>query len=295
MTDYVLEVRSFSGIVPGARNFRGTVKGPHPESCHGGTTFHGSTGRTTCAEDHDIPPRTEWQVEAAWTEERYERYAARHFEGDGPAQFLDEKSLAEAARKRFLGEAPRQEWDEHYTPGEPGDRLYWEVLPEQVLPDDQVEERWVREDAERREQGLPVGGDLIAEVPQPEDGARFYVTVVRNAGTKNQRTGRLLGPYLTRSEAEGLVDDARRLAQAEDPATAFDAFGVSKWERAVKSGGWIPGVLNGRLAAEREDAVMKAVYRQLDEHDLPGDQPLDVEAGLRDLAARMSREPEAGQ
>ena len=296
MTDFVLEVRSFGGIVAGARHFRGTVKGPHPQSCHGGTTFHGGSGLTTCAEGHEIPRRTEWLVESEWPEDRYERWAASQFEGDGPGQFLDEKALAEAARRRFLGAADRGWWDEHYEPGQPGDRLYWEVLPEQVIPDDQVEERWVRHDAERREQGLLVGGDLVCEVPQAEDGARFYVTVVRNQGTKSQRTGRLLGPYLTRAEAEGLVDTARRLAQAEDPKTAFDAFGVSRWERPVKSGAWPPGVLNGRLEAERsEDAAMRAVYRQLDEQDLPGDQPLDVKAGLRDLTARMRRETEAGQ
>ncbi len=164
MTDYVLEITTWKGSAIGARHFRGTVKGPHPQSCHGAITFHGATGRTTCAEGHDIPPRAEWQGGEPWGEARYGRYAAAQFEGDGPGQFLDERALAEAARKRFPGEAEHGWWDEDYEPGGPGDRLYWEAVPWQVLPDDQAEEGWVREDAKRRAQGLPVMCDLVAEV-----------------------------------------------------------------------------------------------------------------------------------
>lgn len=171
MTDFVLEVRSFEGVAPGASHLRAMVKGPHPRSCHGGTTFHGSTGKTTCAEEHELPARVEWQVEEPWTESRYKRWAAREFEGDGPAQFKDEKALLAAARARFLGEAPPQWWDEKATPGQPGDRLHYECPPEHALPPEELREIDRMADAGRRAQGLPVHGDLIAEVPQPKDGA----------------------------------------------------------------------------------------------------------------------------
>jgi hypothetical protein len=38
------------------------------------------------------------------------------------------------------------------------------------------------------------------------------------------------------------------------------------------------------------DATMTALYRQLDDHDLPGDAPLDTAAGLRDLTGRIQAE-----
>lgn len=261
MTDYVLEVRSFAGIVPGARHFKGMVKGPRPEPCHGGTiTHHGASGplqgKTTCGAGHVMPEKTEWEVEATWDEARYDRYAAAHFEGDGPGQFTDERKLFEAARARFLGETgERGWWEPRHVPGEPGDRLYYQCLPGAVLLlEEEKDEYWLGVDRQRRAGGLPVHGDLIAEVPQAEDGPRFYVTAVRSAAraaTGEQVTGRLLGPYRTRAEAEGLVDDARRLAVRHDPATEFDAFAVSKVARPVRSGEWAPGLLNIRLEAER--------------------------------------------
>jgi hypothetical protein len=38
------------------------------------------------------------------------------------------------------------------------------------------------------------------------------------------------------------------------------------------------------------DAMRGALYRHLDQHDVPGDPPFDVEAGLRGLADRIRRE-----
>jgi hypothetical protein len=256
MTDYVLHVMSYKGVVPWAVHFKGKVEGPSVPSCHGAMKFNSrGSGKWTCAEGHEIPDKAEWQVEAAWDEDRYERYAAGHFEDAGPSQFLAEEELLAAARARFLGEipAPRGWEDKAAVAGQPGDRLFYAVLPENSAPEDQRPIDLMA-DAARREAGLPAWGDLVAEVPQAEDGGRFYVTVIRNPGPR-QKVGRLLGPYRTRAEAEGRVDDARRLAAAEDPDTAFDGFGVSKWDRAVKSGEWLPGALNGRLAAERAAAA----------------------------------------
>ncbi|MGB6454804.1 MAG: hypothetical protein WBH47_09980 [Streptosporangiaceae bacterium] len=39
MTDYVLKISSFAGLVSGARHFRGRVEGPHEQSCHGGIMY----------------------------------------------------------------------------------------------------------------------------------------------------------------------------------------------------------------------------------------------------------------
>ncbi len=41
---------------------------------------------------------------------------------------------------------------------------------------------------------------------------------------------------------------------------------------------------------QAQNAAMRALYRQLDEQDLPGDPPFDVEAGLRDLRERMAED-----
>ena len=49
--------------------------------------------------------RTEWDVEAAWSKERYERYAASGFEGDGPNQFRTEQDVIDTAAARFARQA----------------------------------------------------------------------------------------------------------------------------------------------------------------------------------------------
>jgi hypothetical protein len=159
MTDYVLKISSYAGLVAGARHYRGRVEGPHPKSCHGGTVFHGSTGKTTCAEGHEIPKQVTWDVEEPWTEERYQRYAAEHFEGDGPSQFLTKRRVVEVAVLRFAGSAQRRWFEEEPVVGEAGDRLFYHWEPWQVLPESFTDE----ERAHRDE--LPLPGDLLAEIP----------------------------------------------------------------------------------------------------------------------------------
>ena len=129
MTDYELHISSYKGVVPGAKHFRGRVTGPHPVSCHGGTVFNAPEHRgvTTCQQGHVLPERDEWDVEAAWTEERFNRWDARHFEGDGPGQFLTEARVILAARRRFLGLDPVQWWEHPgVVAGQPGDRLLFD-------------------------------------------------------------------------------------------------------------------------------------------------------------------------
>lgn len=57
MTQYILHVSSYAGLVPGARHLTGRVEGPHPPSCHGSTHYNapGHRGKTTCDEGHEIP------------------------------------------------------------------------------------------------------------------------------------------------------------------------------------------------------------------------------------------------
>lgn len=169
MTDYVLHVMSFQGIVSGATHFRAKVEGPHPKSCHGGQMLVPGNPNWLCAEGHEIPRRTEWQVEEPWGKERYERWAALEFEGAGPAQFNSEAELVAAARARFLGEAAAQWWEEKPVPGQPGDRLFYSLLPAEMLPEEESEAH-KREDRERRAAGLPAWGDLIAEAPAAGSG-----------------------------------------------------------------------------------------------------------------------------
>jgi hypothetical protein len=141
VTDYELRISSYAGIVPGARHYRGRVQGPSVKSCHGSKTYNAPAhrGTWTCAEGHELPERDEWDVEAAWTEERFSRWDCRHFEGDGPGQFLSEAAVIEAARRRFLGLDPVRWWEHPgVVTGQPGDRLLHDgeviaVIPAAVL------------------------------------------------------------------------------------------------------------------------------------------------------------------
>jgi hypothetical protein len=78
----------------------------------------------------------------------------------------------------------------------------------------------------------------------------FYCTVVRAAAQTGgmfpipKRVGWLLGPYDDEATARAKLPDARRLAEAADPFTAFDAFGTARLER---DGDLPPGVLNTQL------------------------------------------------
>jgi len=138
VSDWILHISSWAGTVPGAVHYRGRVEGEHPRSCHGGTVFHGGgppelKGKTTCAEGHVLPEQVRWDVEAPWTEERHERWAAGGFEGAGPQQFASEQEVVTAAAGRFTGKLPVQAWeDPAVTLGQPGDRLWagWIARPQ---------------------------------------------------------------------------------------------------------------------------------------------------------------------
>lgn len=155
MADFELHIRSYRGFAPGAVHFYGRVQGEYPQSCHGGTVYHGAEGplqgKTTCSENHVLPGRVEWDVEAPWTRERYERYVAARFEGDGPNAFRAEQDVIDAAVRRFTGQVPHQRWEEDVTAGQPGDRLY---LGYRALHPDDVDGKW---------------GSVIAEIPAAQE------------------------------------------------------------------------------------------------------------------------------
>jgi hypothetical protein len=159
MTDYELHVSSYGGLVFGAHHFYGRVNGPNPEPCHGNRLRYNapeSRGKYTCDEGHVIPARVEWDVEAGWTEDRYNRYSAKHFEGDGPNAFRDEAELLATAVKRFRGEIPHHWWEGKPVVGRPGDRLFYGSSifdPEGEQPD---------------RSPLPPWGSVLAEIP-PDD------------------------------------------------------------------------------------------------------------------------------
>jgi hypothetical protein len=121
---FELHITNYGGLVAGARHRRGRVVGEHPRSCHGGTVFRGATGKTTCAEGHELPDRIEWDVEAPWSEARHRRWAARRYEDAGPAQYTDEAELVRDAIGRFLGLLTCRRWEEQVPAAKPGDELY---------------------------------------------------------------------------------------------------------------------------------------------------------------------------
>jgi hypothetical protein len=71
----------------------------------------------------------------------------------------------------------------------------------------------------------------------------FYCTVQRLTNDQ-PKVGWLLGPYDDEPSARAKLPDARRLAEAADPRTVFDAFGTARLER---DGDLPPGVLNTQL------------------------------------------------
>ena len=146
MSDYILEVKSW------VTHFWGTVKGEYPTPCHGGSHYNApeSHGMHTCDLGHELPARIRWEVEAPWTEERYMRYAAKHFDSPGPCQFMTEQEVIDAAAGRFTGAFPCQWWEEKVIPGEPGDKLWAGWIPHRLIDQEMVEKNW---------------GTLIAVVP----------------------------------------------------------------------------------------------------------------------------------
>jgi hypothetical protein len=124
--NYRLRVSSYIGLVPWATHFTGRVRGEDAPLCHG-TTEHfnapGHRGISTCDEGHEILKPIEWDVEAAWTEARYERYSAAHFEGNGPNQFSTEQEVIDRAIVAFLDGQNGMWWAEIIEPAKQGDRL----------------------------------------------------------------------------------------------------------------------------------------------------------------------------
>jgi hypothetical protein len=166
MMDYVLHVSSFEGLVYGAKHYRGRVQGPSPAPCHGNTTtYHGAKGplqgKTTCTEGHELPRRVEWDVDAEWTEARYNRWAAKEFDGDSPAGFLDEAELLKAAVRRFRGEIPDAWFLQSGVPGQPGDRLFYGCMAD---PDAELEQP--------DRSPLPPWGSILAEIPPADPAER---------------------------------------------------------------------------------------------------------------------------
>lgn len=157
MTDYILKIMSYGETVPGATHYQGRVEGPHPRSCHGSTHFNApeTPGKWTCDEGHEIPRQVEWNVDADWTRPRFDRYAARHFEGDGPGQFKSAAAVVDAAVRRFKGEIQPAKWLNPHIPGQPGDRLFLDYIARK--PEEENAE-WGRED------GIPPYGSVLAEI-----------------------------------------------------------------------------------------------------------------------------------
>lgn len=157
MTDYVLKIMHYGAVVPGATHYQGRVEGPRPRSCHGDTHYNApwARGKLTCDERHEIPGRVEWNVDADWTEDRFARYAASSFEGDGPAQFKSAAAVIEVAVKRFKGEVRQAEWLNPHVSGQPGDRLHLGYIAR--TPEEEDEE-WGRLN------GTPPYGSVLAEI-----------------------------------------------------------------------------------------------------------------------------------
>lgn len=125
MAQYILHISSFGGLVPGASHYRGRVEGPHPESCHGGRVYNapGHRGKTICDQGHELPGQVRWDVEAAWSQEHHDRWAAVHFEGDGPQQFTSEKDVIDRAMIQFLDGSDGL--CEKVDPAQEGDELWY--------------------------------------------------------------------------------------------------------------------------------------------------------------------------
>lgn len=216
--NYALEISSYEGFVAGASHYRGRVVGEHPKSCHGGTTLSG--GKWMCSEGHELPKRVDWEVEAEWTEERYERYAALQFEGDGPGQFASEDEVIEAARRRFLGEAPARWWEEKPITGQPGDKLYLGYIATDL---EYVDGKWGTVVAEVP--AMPLRDQIAAHLVQFTNIQRWprvfdiawalkvSQSQVRLELSRMMRDGLVEHRTVRRNQVWGLTGDARRTAK----------------------------------------------------------------------------------
>lgn len=126
MTQYVLHLMSYDGIVPGACHYRGRVEGPYPEPCCPGGTMFSNLGHT-CMQGHVLPGRTEWNVEAAWSEQRFERFMAAGQPGDSPSQFRSKQDVIDRAIIMFLDGAGGDDrwWEQKVEPAQEGDELWY--------------------------------------------------------------------------------------------------------------------------------------------------------------------------
>lgn len=122
MAQYILKISSYDGLVPGATHYRGRVEGPEPESCHGGHMF--SNLGHTCSQGHPLPGKVSWEVEAVWTEERFNRYIAGGQEGDSASQFGSAKEVMDCAILRFL-DGCDDWWSQPVEPAQEGDELWY--------------------------------------------------------------------------------------------------------------------------------------------------------------------------
>jgi len=156
MTDYILKITSWNGVVPGAIHFMGRIEGPRPRSCHGGTVFRGRTGTTTCDEGHPVAARgTEWDVLREWSPEDYERWRCKDYEGDGPSRFRSKAEVLRVAAARFTGEIPDLPHEDVH-------------LPEAVRPGDKLWYGWVSREADRDHTDAGDGWGLCIAVRTPD-------------------------------------------------------------------------------------------------------------------------------
>lgn len=127
MTQYILHVMSYDGLVPGASHYRARVEGPHPSPCHG-TSSHHRDGGVFCVEGHPLPGQVRWDVEKDWSRERMDRYLAACSKAlrtdapspDGPGQFDSKEEVLDRAMVQFL-----DGMDGVNAPAEQGDELWY--------------------------------------------------------------------------------------------------------------------------------------------------------------------------
>jgi hypothetical protein len=77
----------------------------------------------------------------------------------------------------------------------------------------------------------------------------YFVSIVRDAGSKSRKVGLLLGPFVNdHATALANVRIARSLAEAADPRAVWDSFGTVRLPADYTT----PGVLNDRLTSTKK-------------------------------------------
>jgi hypothetical protein len=146
MNRYTLRVVSWAGTVPWAKHYSGRVVGELDQRA---TIMRG--GKWFDRDGNEYPERAEWDVYAHWTEAQNDRWAAGHYEDDGPNQFATEQEVIDAAVKRFTGEWETRWWEPEVPKAEPGDELYYDYIP---FKPEEVD---------------GVYGSLLAKIPEREE------------------------------------------------------------------------------------------------------------------------------